>query len=152
MFQRYPHESDIYPSLSRLPLHVRMKLDVTGIKLSLKDWLAFSVEERVVLCHVPVETEEEKEVFSSYLDFLSRRYCGAPVARTAAMSSSLWDTPHTLPEPVAQKSVPEIPPVTVEEWQRWKSYQRYALYKTALSQSDPAQFFVVLQALRESKD
>lgn len=152
MFQRYPHESDIYPSLSRLPLHVRMKLDVTGIKLSLKDWLAFSVEERVVLCHLPVETEEEKQAFSSYLDFLSRRYCGAPVPTAAAMRSSLWDTPHTVPEPVAQKSAPAIPPVTVEEWQRWKSYQRYALYKTALSQSDPAQFFIVLQALRESKD
>ena len=86
MFHHYRHESDIYPSLSRIPLHVRMKLDVTGIKISLKDWLAFSIEERTALCHLPVETEEEKQVFSSYLDFLSRRYRGAPVATTAAMS------------------------------------------------------------------
>src|SRR6266536_578206 len=85
MFHHYRHESDIYPSLSRIPLHVRMKLDVTGIKISLKDWLAFSIEERTVLCHLPVETEEEKQVFSSYLDFLSRRYRGAPVATTAAL-------------------------------------------------------------------
>ena len=152
MFQRYPHESDIYPSLSRIPLHVRMKLDLAGTRISLKDWLAFSIEERVVLCHLPVETEEEKQVFSSYLDFLSRRYCGAPVTMTAAISSSLWDTAQTVPEPVAQKQAPSIPPVTVQEWQRWKSYQRYALYKTALSQSDPSQFFTVLQALRASED
>ena len=87
MFHRYRHESAIYSSLSRIPLHVRMKLDVTGIKLSLKDWLAFKVDERAVLCHLPVETEEEKQVFSSYLDFLSRRTCGAPVTTTLAMET-----------------------------------------------------------------
>ena len=74
MFHRYQYESDIYPSLSRIPLHVRMKLDVTGIKISLKDWLAFSIEERTVLCHLPVETEEEKQVFHPTSISLSRRY------------------------------------------------------------------------------
>ena len=152
MFHRYQYESETYPSLSRIPLHVRMKLDVTGIKISLKDWLAFSIEERTVLCHLPVETEEEKQAFASYLDFLSRRYRGEPVATTAAMSSSLWDSAHRVPEPVAGKSAPQIPSVTFEEWRRWKSYQRYALYKTALSQSDPEQFFAVLKEFRELKD
>jgi hypothetical protein len=40
----------------------------------------------------------------------------------------------------------------MEEWKRWKFHQRYALYKTALSQSEPEQFFAVLKELRESKD
>ena len=152
MFHRYQYESETYPSLSRIPLHVRLKLDVTGIKISLKDWLAFSIEERTVLCHLPVETEEEKQAFASYLDFLSRRYRGEPVATTAAMSSSLWDSAHRVPRAVTGKSAPQIPPVTIEEWRRWKSYQRYALYKTALSQSDPEQFFAVLKEFRELKD
>ena len=136
MFHRYQHESDIYPSLSRIPLDVRLKLDVTGIKIALTDWLAFSIEERTVLCHLPIETEEERQAFTSYLDFLSR--------------SSLWDNPHQVPEPIAAKSAPLTPPVTVNEWSRWKSYQRYALYKTALSKGDPGQFFAVLKELRES--
>jgi hypothetical protein len=152
MFHRYQYESDIYLSLSRIPLYVRMKLDVTGIKISLKDWLAFSIEERTVLCHLPVETDEEKQAFASYLDFLSRRYRGEPVATTAAMSNSLWDSALQVPGPVAGKNAPQISPVTVEEWQRWQSHQRYALYKTALSQSDPEPFFAVLKELRELKD
>ena len=41
MFHRYDYESEFYPSLTRLPLDVRRKLDVTGIKVSLKDWLSF---------------------------------------------------------------------------------------------------------------
>ena len=152
MFHRYQYESETYPSLSRIPLHVRLKLDVTGIKISLKDWLAFSIEERTVLCHLPVETEEEKQAFASYLDILSRRYRGEPVTIATVMSSSLWDSVHRVPRPVAGKNAPQISPVTVEEWRRWKSYQRYALYKTALSQSDPEQFFAVLKEFRELKD
>jgi hypothetical protein len=152
MFHRYQCESDIYPSLSRIPLHARMKLDVTGIKISLKDWLVFSIEERTVLCHLPVETKEEKQAFACYLDFLSRRYRGEPVATTAAMNDSLWDSALQVPRPVADKNTPQVPSVTVEEWRRWNSYQRYALYKTALSQSDPEQFFALLKEFRELKD
>ena len=153
MFHRYQYESDIYPTLSRIPLHVRMKLDLTGIKIGLKDWLAFSIEERTVLCHLPVESEEEKQAFASYVDFLSRHYRGTRVATTAAMSSALWNDGLEVPVPVAVagKRAPRTPPVTIEEWRRWKFHQRYALYKTALSQSDPEQFFAVLKELRESK-
>jgi hypothetical protein len=151
MFYRYQHESDIYPTLSRIPLHVRMKLDLTGIKIALRDWLAFSLEERTVLCHLPIESAEEKQAYTAYLEFLSRRYRGAPPATTAALSSSLWDGLE-VPAAVASKSEAQIPPVTVEEWRRWKFHQRYALYKTALSQSEPEQFFAVLKELREAKD
>src|SRR5687767_11703732 len=61
-------------------------------KVSLKQWLEFSSQERIVLCHLPVEMEEEKQAFSAYVDFLSRRYNGQPVRTTVALSSSLWDT------------------------------------------------------------
>jgi hypothetical protein len=151
MFYRHQHESDTYPDLSRLPLHMRMKLDLTGIKIGLKDWLAFSIEERTVLCHLPVESEEEKQAFASYVDFLSRRYRDAPAARTAPISSSLWNNSREVPLAVERKAA-HTSPVTIEEWGRWKFHQRYALYKTALSQSEPEQFFAVLKELRESQD
>src|SRR5262249_52229999 len=91
-----------------------------------KDWLAFDIEERNVLCHLPVETDEEKKTFASYLDFLSRRYRGEPVATTVAISNSLWDSALRVPAPVAGKNAPQTPPVTIEEWRRWKSFQGYA--------------------------
>ena len=153
MFHRYRHESDIYPSLSRIPLDVRMKLDVTGIKISLKDWLAFSIEERTVLCHLPIETEEERQAFTSYLDFLSRRYLRRARRGQPRPSAALSGTVRTkCPGRSLAKASRRLHPVTVEEWRRWKSYQRYALYKTALSKSDPEQFFAVLKELRELKD
>src|ERR687895_781659 len=81
MFYRFRCEAAFYRNLDRLPLHVRMKLDLTGIKLSLKDWLAFHIEERM----------------------------------------------------------------------GWAAHQRYALYKTAISRSEPDKFFIVLDELRKDR-
>lgn len=147
MFYRFAYESEHYPALSRLPLHVRMKLDLAGIKISLKDWLAFSFEERTALCHLPIETVDERTAFSSYVDFLSRRYRGQPAAVAALMDSALWQ--HTeVPDPVAQKSAATSHPVTLAEWRRWAGHQRYALYKTAISKSQPEAFEEILNELR----
>jgi hypothetical protein len=38
--------------------------------------------------------------------------------------------------------------VTIEEWRRWQPLQRYALYKTAISKSQPEAFADVLDELR----
>ena len=91
MFYRFRCESEFYPALSRVPLHARMKLDLAGVKLSLKDWLAFSFEERTVLCHFPVDAEEEMRVFIAYLEFLSEKYLGAPlwIALASAVAASV---------------------------------------------------------------
>jgi hypothetical protein len=151
MFYRFRYESEFYPALSRVPLHVRMKLDLTGVKISLSDWLSFSFEERTVLCHLPVETNEEQQAFVNYLDFLSRKYRGAPVALTEALNKTRWDNPDQIAQPVAEKSGEKGQPVTSQEWARWKTHQRYALYKTAVSKSDPEQFFALLAEIREQE-
>jgi hypothetical protein len=150
MFFRFAYEAEFYPALNRLPLHVRMKLDLTGIKVSLKDWLAFSFEERTVLCHLPIETVDERQAFTSYLDFLSRKYRGEPVAATEVIASALWDRTR-VPEPVARKSAATSRAVTLAEWSLWQAHQRYALYKTAISKSQPEAFEKVLDELRKAK-
>jgi hypothetical protein len=149
MFFRFAYEAEFYPALNRLPLHVRMKLDLTGIKISLKDWLAFSFEERTVLCHLPIETGDEKTAFRSYVDFLLRKYRGEPAA-AEVMASVLWERKE-VPEPVAQKSAATSHPVTLAEWSHWQAHQRYALYKTAISKSQPEAFEKVLDELRKAE-
>ena len=151
MFHRFKYEAEFYPALSRLPLHVRMKLDLIGVKISLKDWLAFSFEERTALCHLPVETAEEKQAFGAYLNFLSQKNRGEPASTTDALSSSLWNTAE-VPQPVIQKSESFAPVVTLAEWTRWQDYERYALYKTAISNSQPEAFEQVLKQLRDGKN
>lgn len=148
MFHRFRYEAGFYPLLSRIPLHVRMKLDLTGIKISLKEWLAFDLAERAALCHLPCRLPDERQVFVGYVDFLSRKYSATPVVVASALESALWDKSQ-LPEPVRKKSADSLQRVTPQEWFNWKFHERYALYKTATSQSQPDAFVQVLEQLRD---
>jgi hypothetical protein len=150
MFYRFRYEKAFYPKLERLPLHVRMKLDVTGIKLSLKHWLAFHIEERSVICHLPVDHEDERKIFKEYLNFLSQQYCGAPAQDVRPMEA-LWEISDQVPTPVLERSNDNDKTVTLAEWRVWAFHQRYALYKTAVSKSEPEKFFAVLDELRQTK-
>ncbi len=148
MFYRYRFESEIYADLSRIPLHVRLKLDLTGVKISLKDWLAYSMDERGVLCHLPVETEEEKKTFASYLDFLSWRYQGKEAELTKPVADPPWNKVDGIPDSVLAKSKDIGKPVTTDEWNRWNVYQRYAVYKLSISKNEPEKFEQALQEFR----
>jgi hypothetical protein len=150
MFYRYRFESELYASLSRIPMHVRMKLDLTGSKISLTTWLAFSVEEREVLCHLPIETDEEKKVFSAFLDALSRRYVGARLALLPAVTDPPWKNKNQVPEPIRTKAQEKGREVALSEWSRWNPYQRYALFKLAISKNDQEQFCAALEEFRGS--
>ena len=103
MFHRFCHEAEYYPTLSRLPLHMRMKLDLIGVKISLKDWLSISFAERTVLCHLPCASDEEKAVLTAYLDFLSQKYRGVPVQMTEIMRQRTLREQSLVPEPVRGK-------------------------------------------------
>ena len=149
MFYRYRFESEVYPTLSRVPLHVRMKLDLTGVKISLKSWLAFGMEERNVLCHLPVETDEERKVFSSYLNLLSRRYFGEDAALVAPVTDPPWENPARIPDSVQARGKETEKAVTAEEWSRWHLGQRYALFKLSISKNEPEVFFAALKEFRE---
>jgi hypothetical protein len=149
MFHRFQYESEYYPTLARVPLDVRRKLDVTGTTISLKDWLAFDLTERKVLCHLPVDDADERRAFVDYLNFLSHRYRDKPVENTPSISSQLW-SPSKVPDPVMEQSAVCARAVTIEEWARWQPHERYALYKTATSTKQPEAFPQVLEQLRAS--
>jgi hypothetical protein len=150
MFHRYRYEAEFYPMLNRIPLDVRMKLDLTGIKISLKDWLTCGIEERAVLCHLPVNTAEERQVFAAYLGFLSCKYRGQPAELTEVLDSNLWNSSE-VPAPVTQKTASCFTNIMLDEWQTWEPHQRYALYKTAISKSQPEAFADILDELRTAK-
>jgi hypothetical protein len=151
MFHRYRYEAEFYRVLSRIPLDVRMKLDLTGLKISLKDWLAYSFEERTVLCHLPVDNAQEKQAFTAYLDFLSRKNKGTPAELTEPLDPASWSTA-SIPATVAQKSAACFNTVMLTEWRRWEPHQRYVLYKTATSKSQPEAFADILAELRAATE
>ena len=103
MFYRFEFEAAFYPALERVPFHVRMKLDVAGIRLSLNTWRAFSLEERRALCHLPADTDEEREVFASFLAALAQARAGVEAERCPALDADAWAAA-AVPEPVSLRS------------------------------------------------
>ncbi len=146
MFYRFDFEAAFYPTLERLPFHVRMKLDLAGVRVSLSTWRAFSLEERRALCHLPADTDEEKEVFAAFMAALAEARAGVEAERCPAMDPDAWAAA-SVPDSVAARSEGEGVPVTLAEWGRWAGHERYALYKTALSK-DPELFRLALRELR----
>lgn len=145
MFYRFKFEAEFYPHMERIPFHVRMKLDTTGVKLSLDTWHAFSLEERRVLCHLPIDTDEERGVFTAYLAWLSRTRANAEIERVAVVERSTWGHSE-VPEAVARRGDANGSPVTSTQWRQWAEHERYALYKTAMSR-DSSLFNEALEEL-----
>ena len=63
--------------LGWIPRSVRDKLDQVGIKLHLREWQAFPLEDRQTLCVLPCQTAVEKKAFQEHLDALALQHCGA---------------------------------------------------------------------------
>lgn len=146
MFHRFEFEAEFYPGLERIPFHVRMKLDLAGVRLPLKTWRALPMEERRALCHLPADTDEEREVFASFLAVLARDRAKASVERCPALDGDAWAAAG-VPEPVAVRSGGVGVRVALAEWGRWAAHERYVLYKTALSK-DPDLFSTALREMR----
>ncbi len=144
MFYRFEFEAAFYPALERVPFHVRMKLDLAGVRVSLNTWRAFSLEERRALCHLPADTDEEKEVFAAFLSALAQSRAGVEAERCPALDADEW----AVPGAVAARSEAEGVRVTPAEWSRWAGHERYALHKTALSK-DPRLFQQALKEMRQ---
>ncbi len=149
MFNRYRFESEVYDSLDRMPLDVRMKLDRTGAKISLKDWSAFSLQERWALCDLPVEAEEGGGDFISYLLVLVRKYKGEELELVSPPSNHHWEDAGQVPPPVLERSMGLGKAVSSEEWAQWDPFQRYALYKLSVSKNEPEQLRKALEEFRE---
>ncbi len=147
MFYRFEFEAEFYPALERVPFHVRMKLDLAGVRVSLNTWRAFSMEERRVLCHLPGDTDEEREVFAAFLSALAPARAGVEVERCPALDADEWAAA-AVPETVGVRSEAEGVRVTPAEWSRWAGHERYALHKTALSK-DPRLFQQALEEMRQ---
>lgn len=152
MFYRFEHEAPYAAALDRLPLHARMKLDLAGIKLSLNQWLGFALEERRVLCHLPVDSGEELAAFAEYVDFLCRTHHGIKVQTLPPLDAGLWNTRGRVPAAVQEASSRVDRAVNPSEWARWRFHERYALYKTAVSKNEPEKFSAVLNELRRKNE
>ena len=68
MIRRFNFEDEVHHSLACVPMAVRRKLDRVGVKVSLEQWQALAQYERLAICHLPTDSDEERETVRTFLD------------------------------------------------------------------------------------
>src|SRR6188474_2154687 len=86
-----------------IPMVVRLKLDLCGIKLKLAEWSKFSVEERAVLAEFPCEDRFEISTYKKYLQQLVIDRTGHAASELKAPESMEWTILDRIPEIIEEK-------------------------------------------------
>lgn len=126
MFRRFNFETDIDDKLELVPMTVRRKFDLVGLKIHLKQWAALTLAERRVVCHLPVASQEEREVLAAFLRGAISRDTGA---EPSAMAPATDAPPEVTPDRVGEMiSLHKLEPA---RWRQFDAEQRFALEKCA---------------------
>jgi hypothetical protein len=129
MIRKFNFEAEIYESLNCLPMAARRKLDALGIKIHLAQWEQFGRGERLMICHAPAESDDERSALRTFIEEVAMARTGSPAK--------------VLSEDVRQSAYPpaDPPPVLVQQarafgveldegaWAALDDDQRYALIK-----------------------
>jgi hypothetical protein len=78
MIRKFRFEAEIYETLNCLPMAARRKLDAVGIKLHLAQWERLGRGERLMICHAPADSEEERNAVRTFIEEVAMARTGSP--------------------------------------------------------------------------
>lgn len=146
MFRRFKFEDEVHQSLSCVPMAVRRKLDRIGVKLSLDQWQHLTRNERLAICHLPVESGEEREATRSFIEEAVLTRSKSPAKALPEEVRRSADPPMEPPADLIELARVNGMAIGQAEWERLDSDERYALLKLS-SGAKPSHNFAA--ALRE---
>ncbi|AZV40737.1 hypothetical protein KOEU_31900 [Komagataeibacter europaeus] len=123
-------EMDFTLSLRCVPMIVRMKLDLCGVKLSLRQWSRFTQHDRQALVDRPATMPPERAAYRSFLLHLIRTRAGEEPKLLPPARMEVWQLAVGVPDAItlkAQSSGLRAP--TPEQWGHLSVLQRFALLK-----------------------
>ena len=77
MMRKFKFEAEVYESLTASRWR-RTKLDALGIKLHLAQWEQLGRGERLMVCHAPVDSEEERSALRTFIEEAVLSRTGSP--------------------------------------------------------------------------
>ena len=143
MYKRFAFEGEVHQSLSCVPLTVRRKLDLAGMKISLDGWQRLPREERMALCHLPVDGPDELTTYQEIMrGFCDRHGVECKPLTGVDEARRSWSGPD-IPEAVAARVGELGLALAPAAWRALDEESRYALLKL----SDPRQAAAKLRAV-----
>jgi len=112
-----------------IPMVVRFKMDLAGIKLKLSEWGRFYSSEKIELALLPTSSETEIYHYRNYLCELIVKHTGKQATELVIEQYPVWqnlnELPHILKEKIAELQLE----ISINQWQSLTNIQRFALLK-----------------------
>ncbi|MCL2013310.1 MAG: nitrate reductase associated protein [Cystobacterineae bacterium] len=124
---KFGFETEIDVHLGLMPLGVRRKLDIAGLKLPLESWQALRFEERCRLCEEEPDTLGV-EAYAALVRLLVEGRPGQWVALPALPSPRPWATQEARAR-IEARSEAAGRPLSAEAWEALGDEQRYVLWR-----------------------
>ncbi len=145
----FEFEKDFAGAFQCIPMAVRYKLDLSGVKLSLSQWKRFTEDDRRELLALQCESPTETAQFREQLAALITTRAGEAPKFLAVESAPAWGDRDAVPHQViAYANSLEIDPPSLAQWQSLSVLQRFTLLKLSRESHDNVNF---IPALREFK-
>jgi hypothetical protein len=144
MIRKFGFEREIHESLSCLPMAARRKLDALGIKIHLAQWAQLGRGERLMICHAPTGSEEERDALRTFIvEATLARSGSAPKMLPDDARQSAYPPAH-LPELLARNARAAGVELGDAWWAAMDDDQRYALMKLGATESPSHNFRAAL--------
>lgn len=112
-----------------IPMIVRFKLDACGIKLSLSQWSRMNAEQRRHLAEAPCDEPDDVMRYRVDLTRLVVWLTGDGPTFISVPINPPWSSIDEIPELIAQKLAEAGESISLEQWRRLTTLQRFALVK-----------------------
>ena len=143
----FAFEDDFVASLRCIPMAVRLKLDRSGIKLSLRQWSRFTRDDRRELLERACGTAQEVCAYHDRLVELVAERAQEAAKPLPEPCAALWELAGEPPPTVTDYArAVGAPPPTERAWRRLSDLQRFVLIKLTRDNHDNVNF---IPAMRE---
>ncbi len=122
-------EDFIEENVRCIPMIVRFKMDLAGIKLKLAEWSKFQTNDRVELALLPAGETLEILMYRSFLLDLIAKYTGKPGTNMAVDEQPEWGNLKQIPSVLKEKLLELKIGISIAQWQKLTAIQRFALLK-----------------------
>jgi hypothetical protein len=140
----FQFEADFVDSLRCIPMYVRYKLDISGIKLKLAEWNQMNQEQRQSLVDLPTTTEAEVNYYREYLQNLVLQITGKSASELPIEIHPAWMDSDRVSDEVEKKVAELGLHITLKDWQNLTDLQRFALIKLSRSSHENHNFPIAM--------
>jgi hypothetical protein len=126
----FAFEKDFAGALYCIPMVVRRKLDLCGVKVSLKQWNKFALDEREHMVAQSCESASEIDAYGRYVVSVIENRTNEPAQLLERDAGAEWNDAMSVPQRVSDYSIERgVEAPTLAQWAALTPLQRFAIFK-----------------------